>query len=334
MVAWRRWMLTLVGSLPAGLALLGCEPRQGVPLSGGVSFEYVGWAGTGLEATLANGSSKEIGFRGKAAESDGAFYAWDSEIRCDSPGHHVMSVHGPVIVPSEGVSYVRVSPGEKVQVIFRRGPGADRAGSRCHLRLRLADGATLDALGEFELAAAEPQPPVDDREFCKTTRDAFVKEPEQVMEVLQASPECWPEIAASDDAFAALAARVSKGDLGAVKYLVPHLSELDGAKAEDVTVALGEFSDHHMTEFLDLVQSGVLDSRHMADAVGVLNPDIGDDYQEQLARLRKRRLAAEDVSDPTLDSYRKAAITAIDAAIKQTQRTIPSTSRDSSAPHR
>ena len=320
MVAYRRWMLTSLGSLAAGLALLGCEPRQAVPLSGGISFKYVGSVGSELRATLENGSSKEIGFRGKAAESDGAFYAWDSEVRCDSPEHHVTSVQGPVMVAGQGVNYVRVSPGQRIQVIFRRGSGSDGADSHCHLRLRLEDGATLEVPGEFELAAVEPQPPVDDREFCKTTRDAFVKEPERVMAVVQASPECWPEIAASGDAFDALADRVSKGDLGAAKYLASHLSGLDGAEAEDAAIALGDFSDSHMTEFLDLVRSGVLDGLHMTDAVSMLSPEIGDDYQEQLARLRKRRLAAEDVSDPTLDGYRKSVITAIDAEIKETNR--------------
>jgi hypothetical protein len=318
MVSKRSWMVAVGWLVANGMALVGCEPRQPAHLPGTVSFDYVGYAGTDFEARLENGSSKEIGFRGQSA-GPGAAYAWDSEIRCDSPAHDVVSVHGPMMTAGGGVDTVRVLPGEKVRVIYRKAFALGEGGSHCHLRLRLADGTNMEATGEFDVTETH-EPVVDKRRSCEAMRDAFIKDPERIAAALHVQPDCWPAMAGSDDAFDALMNEVSKGNLAAAKYLAPHQSELDGANAEDASIALGEFSEHHMTEFLDLARTGVLDTRHMTDAVSMLSPDIGDDYQEQLTKLGNRRLAAEGVSDPTLDEYRKAVIGAIDDEIKETKR--------------
>ncbi len=78
---------------------------------------------------------------------------------------------------------------------------------------------------------------------------------------------CWAVIDSSNSNLGRLTHWVKQGSQSAAAYLAKHLKQLDGGNLEDALVALGDFSDHNMEEFLILARKGLLSGSELSDAL-------------------------------------------------------------------
>ena len=132
--------------------------------------------------------------------------------------------------------------------------------------------------------------------------------------------DCWRTVSRSNEKFDSLLKLVSGGNTPAAKYLAPHVKALDGGNLEDALIALGEFSDKNMEQFLDLARQGSLNEHELTSAITMLSSTYTDQLEAQLAEMNKRRALLEQVSTPELRKYRDVALPEVDSFIGEIQR--------------
>jgi hypothetical protein len=112
----------------------------------------------------------------------------------------------------------------------------------------------------------------------------------------------------------------SHGNRYAAQLLAPQVRLLDGGELEDALRSLGEFGSRHMQEFMAPAVAGALTDRNIADALTMLPLDLEDDFNAQLAELRKRRAALESLTDQGAQQRGKAAIVSLEKFIGEVER--------------
>lgn len=101
---------------------------------------------------------------------------------------------------------------------------------------------------------------------------------------------------------------VAEGNIWAAKYLAQNIRTQDGGELEDSLVALGEFSEQNMAEFLNLVRSKELTNKEMQDALTMLPLSDSDNGQLQLEIMEKRAALVRAVKAKELYHEKNLAI--------------------------
>jgi hypothetical protein len=112
----------------------------------------------------------------------------------------------------------------------------------------------------------------------------------------------------------------ASGDRYAAQLLASQIRTLDGGELEDALRSLGEFGSRHMQEFIGPAVAGAMTDRNLADALTMLPLDLEDNFDAQLAELRKRRSALEGLADKGAQQRGKAAIASLDKFIGEVER--------------
>lgn len=140
----KRW-----GLMAICITLLACGRHEVPPASGRITMEYVETSGSDVIVRLVNGSNNAVYVRAEDALS-WVFVTWPSatSIRCESipPG---LMVENPLPLADGASRRVQVSPGEQVRLKVTTGTPQHYKGGRCHLTLRLDDGAVVGPI-EFK----------------------------------------------------------------------------------------------------------------------------------------------------------------------------------------
>lgn len=143
----------------------------------------------------------------------------------------------------------------------------------------------------------------------------------QSMDASSASrDDCWRTIANSPKDFDALLALVAQGDPPSANYLAPRIRELDGGNLEDALVALGQFSEWHTKEFLELAARRSVSVEELMRALTMLPASFTDNRPMQLAKIKERRSKLELVATPGLTKYRRISISAVNEFISEIKR--------------
>ena len=111
--------------------------------------------------------------------------------------------------------------------------------------------------------------------------------------------------------------RVRAGDRRAAKYLISRLSKLDGGDLEDALIALGQFSDKRMIEFLLFSKNGLLTDNEFKGALTMLPLSISDDACAQVSLLRSRKHKIDIVNRDDIIEPKRRAIDAISGFISE-----------------
>lgn len=135
----------------------------------------------------------------------------------------------------------------------------------------------------------------------------------QSLDVLsRIDPEsCWNVFGASNAKQKELDQKVQQGDRWAARYLAAHLKNLDGGTLEDSLIALGEFAERHMQDFLLLREQGLLSTREFSDSLTMLPLSTSDDPRAQLRSLESRRNKVLGVHRADLSKERSQALVCI-----------------------
>jgi hypothetical protein len=123
---------------------------------------------------------------------------------------------------------------------------------------------------------------------------------------------CWPEMS-KNDKLDRLQRIVERGNPWGARYLVKHLRGLDGGNLEDSFAALGQFGDLRAADLLRFAKMGLLRNRDLANAMTMLPLSTGDDLDEQLKAMQKRRDSMEKVRDNDQAEKKTIALETIDA---------------------
>jgi hypothetical protein len=111
--------------------------------------------------------------------------------------------------------------------------------------------------------------------------------------------------------------RAGKGDRRAARYLISRLSRLDGGELEDALVAMGQFSDRRMRDFLLFYKKGQLAKIELEDAVSVVPLSLGDDLCAHMALLRSRQHKLNLIRSADLAEPKRRALQAISQSLSE-----------------
>lgn len=170
------------------------------------------------------------------------------------------------------------------------------------------------------LSAAEPSRGNTSSRKCSDAVTLFVATPtshnyEDIRPLM--GDTCWSTLTVKQ--IQSLDALVAAGNKFAAQLMAPHLRQLDGGELEDALRAFGRYSIHDMRDFLSLVASRALTQQEASDALTMLPLELDDQFDAQLAALRTRRTAVENVHDSQLQAAAKSALHAIDAFMAEVE---------------
>jgi hypothetical protein len=160
---------------------------------------------------------------------------------------------------------------------------------------------------------------------CQMSANVFLAHPNQKnLTALDsnADDQCWRIIGKSNANLKRLLASVSMGNYYAAIYLAKNLKSLGGGNLEDALVALGNFSNTHMTELLDFANKGTISEHELTDALTMLPLSMSDNQSAQLSAMQARRNIVNQVKRSDLANQKSVALKAIDdfiAEIKASQ---------------
>jgi len=155
---------------------------------------------------------------------------------------------------------------------------------------------------------------------CQERANAFLAHPNQKNLALlrqDASSQCWVIIGNSNANLKALLASVSSGNYSAASYLVANVKSLGGGNLEDALVALGGFSDTHMTDLLTFANHGLISEHELADALTMRPLSMSDNQAAQMSAMQTRRSRVNKVTRPELSHEKSVALKAIDDFINE-----------------
>ena len=135
------WLAMMIIVLPA------CTPADRVPLSGGITLEYVSTSHSGdvVVFTLANGAPRPIYFLGNPAPRE-------ARMTCSTPGEALAFIQG-IADPPGREENIAVAPGERQRLdlyVVAFPPDFKSRYPRCRLGLTLEDGMVVESI-EFSL---------------------------------------------------------------------------------------------------------------------------------------------------------------------------------------
>ena len=165
-----------------------------------------------------------------------------------------------------------------------------------------------------------PGPRGDEKRLCKAAITRFLDAPtaDSLTGIPRHGDECWSDLKTRQ--LQSLDALVAGGNKFAVQLLAPHVRHLDGGELEDALRAVGQFATHAMPDTVELCLSGALTEREFRDALTMLPPGLEDNFTAQLAELRARRAAIEELKDSRAAELKNTATASIDAFISEVER--------------
>lgn len=155
---------------------------------------------------------------------------------------------------------------------------------------------------------------------CQVYANVFLSHPNQktfTALVSYTGNQCWKIIGGSNENLKKLLTSVSSGNYSAASYLVENLKSLDGGNLEDSLVALGDFSDSHMADFLAFANKGLISPHELTDALTMLPLSMSDNQRARLSTMRARRCRVNKVARQGLENQKVTALKAIDDFISE-----------------
>jgi hypothetical protein len=155
---------------------------------------------------------------------------------------------------------------------------------------------------------------------CQIPANAFLAHPnKKSLATLgpNANDQCWTIIGKSNANLKRLLLRVTNGNYSAASYLAANIKTLDGGNLEDALVALGGFSNTHMSDLLAFANKGLITEHELTDALTMLPLSMSDNQPVQLATMQARRNRVSSVTRPELSDQKSVALKAIDDFINE-----------------
>ena len=152
---------------------------------------------------------------------------------------------------------------------------------------------------------------------CQSAVSTFLSAPDEANLLALDTSTCSAVIRSSNGNLNRLNQLVQAGNPWAAHYSAEHVKELDGGNLEDALIALGQFSNHNMTRFLQFAKNGQLSERELSDALTMLPLSLSDNPDAQLKALNQRRSKAVSVTRKDLLQQRRQALAAIDGFVSE-----------------
>lgn len=125
--------------------------------------------------------------------------------------------------------------------------------------------------------------------------------------------ECWRIFGGSNADLNKLLLRVREGNYWAARYVAINLKLLGGGNLEDALVALGDFSESDMSDFLRFLNDRILSEQQVSDALTMLSPSLDEAQSVQLSIMRSRERMVMAVKCPELSKEKAFALREIRA---------------------